>query len=519
MELNVMDCFGYILSGLAVIEYIIFTPLWLLIFKNVYRNPESSTSKSLVLFNSVIIVVVRAIFLPYILSMSNLIESDSKMVVLYFLSGWWYLNMTIPLVFALIASIKTRIGNICLLLFSRAHKFVVVIPVYNEELRLLIECIKSIVNQNYPKNLIEIHVSFDDDTYSTLYQNTLLELSSEIIDTLNNSVKLNYKGVSIWMHRFKHSGKRGAQGNTFFFIKKNNSELENRNKLILLTDSDNIIADNALNNFSVYFDKNPKKNAYSGYMSCMSKSSLTDIKFINSVQDCEYGIYELNRFFELTLGTVNCLPGAFTAIRYTSLDSLGHEYWFSLESNEFKNITEYHRHALGEDRYLTHLAHRKFPRGSIGICPVARCKTNPPDTVSKFIKQRRRWLLGAISNEMYMICDPTIWQKFPLMLIFKVIQNCLRATSFGQFLVLYSAIVNLIIHPDSMFLYFVSVSVGIGVAWLIAIIISVRLNRYKIAFLWPIMLVFYTIAQVIIDVYTLFTFNKRSWGTRNDATV
>lgn len=45
------------------------------------------------------------------------------------------------------------------------------------------------------------------------------------------------------------------------------------------------------------------------------------------IQDTEYLSCEINRFFELSMGTINCLPGAFTAIRKSTLDLVAPIYF------------------------------------------------------------------------------------------------------------------------------------------------------------------------------------------------
>ena len=47
--------------------------------------------------------------------------------------------------------------------------FVGILPVYNEELDLLIKGIHSLLDQEYTKEMLELHISFDDDIISSLY--------------------------------------------------------------------------------------------------------------------------------------------------------------------------------------------------------------------------------------------------------------------------------------------------------------------------------------------------------------
>ena len=210
---------------------------------------------------------------------------------------------------------------------------------------------------------------------------------------------------------------------------------------------------------------------------------------------------------------MNCLPGAFTIIRYHAFKEAVQDYFVEHETD--KCITHFHQKKLGEDRYLTHLIHLKFPKGCIGFCPTARCKTDPPDTIPKFIKQRRRWLLGSIANEPYMVTSPSLWKKFPLLLIYKMFQTAWRSTLIAQVLVAsFGIITTLTTSALFKIIFAVSVSIPIVWAWSTSIVFGCKLSHYKTILLWPIMLVFYSITYVFVDMYALFTWNKRLWGSR-----
>ena len=62
---------------------------------------------------------------------------------------------------------------------------------------------------------------------------------------------------------------------------------------------------------------------------------------------------------------------------------------------------------LGEDRYLTTLMLRTFPRRKMMFCPQAVCKTVVPDTFSVLLSQRRRWINSTIHNlfELFLVPD------------------------------------------------------------------------------------------------------------------
>lgn len=491
-------------------EFVLSTIAFSSIFLNIFKAPDKDTSKILCALMMVLITLLKTIYVPSILVLvlerKNLIVYDLNKIALYILSGWWYINLVIPNIVALVMSLKSGIGNIELdhKKYSKKYNFIVILPVYNEDYKNLINGVSSVINMNYNKEKITMHISFDEYMETSLYKQFMEWLCDEQVYTAKEPHYFIKKdNVNIWVHRWDHSGKRGTQGKTFNFIKDDNMYNPD-DTIVMLTDSDNFIENNSFNNLSYYYNKYPKKHAFSGYMSCMSKKSM-----VSKLQDSEYCTYELNRFFELMLGTVNCLPGAYTTLKYKSLEILAKDYWVQ---KDIDTLSDYHRHGLGEDRYLTHLAHKHLPKNSIGLCPVARCKTDPPRDTLSFIKQRRRWMLGAVVNEMYMITDVQIWKKYPLLLLFKIIQNSLRFTVMSQITLLYTSVK--LMRSSDLMTYLIFVLSPFALVWFLSLIVSIRIKRFKVFLLWPVMMVYYTVVHILIDAYVFYSWNTRGWGTR-----
>jgi len=58
---------------------------------------------------------------------------------------------------------------------------------------------------------------------------------------------------------------------------------------------------------------------------------------------------------------------------------------------------------LGEDRYLSTLMLRTFPKRKQVFVPQAVCKTTVPDTFMVLLSQRRRWINSTIHNLMELV--------------------------------------------------------------------------------------------------------------------
>jgi chitin synthase len=62
---------------------------------------------------------------------------------------------------------------------------------------------------------------------------------------------------------------------------------------------------------------------------------------------------------------------------------------------------------LGEDRFLSTLMLRTFPKRQMMFVPQARCKTVVPDEFSVLLSQRRRWINSTVHNlfELVLVSD------------------------------------------------------------------------------------------------------------------
>ena len=320
--------------------------------------------------------------------------------------------------------------------------------------------------------------------------------------------------VEVWVHKFPHGGKRLTQKKAWDFIVKQDEgklDVDNTRRIILATDSDNFMYDNALANLAFNFEKHPGKYAFAGYMTCMSSGWPEMLNIWRLIQDTEYVGGEMNRAFELMLGTVNCLPGGFTAIRYSAFAQVAGRYFTHLPDT---TITDYHRNYLGEDRYLTHIMHQEFPRYSMGFCPSARCKTDPPTKLMGLVKQRRRWYLGALSNEAFMFTDRKIFNKYKLMCAYKFLSLCWwRSFTFTQ-IILASFFARDMDFSSWEGIRMQALAVGIPfiINYLVICETGIKIGHYKVIWVALVSLIPQLFISFCVDVNVVMTFYQRSWG-------
>ncbi|KAF9583904.1 Chitin synthase, class 3 [Lunasporangiospora selenospora] len=135
--------------------------------------------------------------------------------------------------------------------------------------------------------------------------------------------------------------------------------------------------------------------------------------WVSMIQVFEYYIsHHMSKAFESMFGGVTCLPGCFCMYRIKAPKGTN-GYWVPILANP--DIVEHYSEnvvdtlhkknllLLGEDRYLSTLMLRTFPKRKMMFVPQAICKTVVPDTFSILLSQRRRWINSTIHNLMELV--------------------------------------------------------------------------------------------------------------------
>ncbi|KIP04155.1 glycosyltransferase family 2 protein [Phlebiopsis gigantea 11061_1 CR5-6] len=139
--------------------------------------------------------------------------------------------------------------------------------------------------------------------------------------------------------------------------------------------------------------------------------------WVTMIQVFEYYIsHHMTKAFESMFGGVTCLPGCFSMYRIKAPKG-DSGYWVPILANP--DVVEHYSEnvvdtlhkknllLLGEDRYLTTLMLKTFPKRKNVFCPQAVCKTVVPDTFHVLLSQRRRWINSTIHNlaELLLVRD------------------------------------------------------------------------------------------------------------------
>ncbi|RMJ16367.1 hypothetical protein CDV36_003964 [Fusarium kuroshium] len=171
-------------------------------------------------------------------------------------------------------------------------------------------------------------------------------------------------------------------------------------EFLLMVDADTAVHEDALNHLVAACANNTKIAGICGE----TRLENDEKSWWTMIQIYEYFIsHHLAKAFESLFGSVTCLPGCFTMYRLRTFDgkkplivsdAVLRDYSIcDVETLHLKNLL-----SLGEDRYLTTLMIKHFPRMWLKFLPEAQCQTVAPESWKVLLSQRRRWINSTIHN-------------------------------------------------------------------------------------------------------------------------
>ena len=443
--------------------------------------------------------------------------SKSLVSFLQWFAFWTFaVLLIVPWLFCVYGLVTSSLGRRKTMKYAlddqTAPKIVIVMPVYKEEQDVLLTAINSVVNCDYPASCIHVFLSFDGDQIDELYLATIERLGIPV-STLRfpNCIDVSYNGARVTVSRFRHGGKRACQKATYRLIDKIYRKYlqQNDNLFILFIDSDCILDRVCIQNFMYEMELKPGSKHKMIAMTGVITSTTEKTSLITLLQDMEYIHGQLfERSVESGCGSVTCLPGALTMLRFSAFRRMA-EYYFADKEEKCDDLFDYGKCHLGEDRWLTHLFMISADeRYLIQMCPNAFCKTEAVQTFSSLLKQRRRWFLGFITNEVCMLTDARLWRRYPLLCIVRLMQNTIRTTALLFFIMVLS-IITTSNKVKNLPVGFIAISLGLN--YLLMLYFGAKIRRFK-AWLYPLMFVVNPFFNWVYMVYGIFTAGQRTWG-------
>lgn len=180
-------------------------------------------------------------------------------------------------------------------------------------------------------------------------------------------------------------------------------------EIMLMVDADTKVFPDSLTHMVSAMVKDPEIMGLCGETKIANKRD----SWVTAIQVFEYFVsHHLAKSFESVFGGVTCLPGCFCMYRIKTPKG-GQNYWVPIlanpdvvehySENVVETLHEKNLYLLGEDRYLTTLMLRTFPKRKQVFVPQAVCKTTVPDKFMVLLSQRRRWINSTIHNLMELV--------------------------------------------------------------------------------------------------------------------
>ena len=250
----------------------------------------------------------------------------------------------------------------------------VIIAAHNEERALSVTIDALIAQHVIPDQILIADDGSDDGTanvLAALYQLQCPEIGmvsapSPILPRLR------------WL-RLPHGGKARALNAAIQHIDT---------EIILTVDADTLLETHAIAAMRAYFGAEEKLVAATGVLTPVCGQSLSG-RFFQWFQTYEYVRNFNSRYAWMQLNGLLLISGAFAAFRRDALLAVG----------------GFDPDCLVEDYELIHRLHRHSTEHNMGwtvrVIGAARARTDAPETLMTFLRQRRRWFAGFLQTQRW----------------------------------------------------------------------------------------------------------------------
>ncbi|KAH8603066.1 chitin synthase-domain-containing protein [Bisporella sp. PMI_857] len=293
-------------------------------------------------------------------------------------------------------------------------------------------------------------------------------------------------------------------------------------EVVLMVDADTKVFPDSLTHMVSAMVKDPEIMGLCGETKIANKRAT----WVSAIQVFEYFIsHHLSKSFESVFGGVTCLPGCFCMYRIKAPKG-GQNYWVPILANP--DVVEHYSEnvvdtlhkknllLLGEDRYLSTLMLRTFPKRKQVFVPQAVCKTTVPEEFSVLLSQRRRWINSTIHNLMELVLVRDLCGTFCFSMQFVVFIDLIgtlvlpAAIAFTFYVVIIS-----IVNSPPQIIPLVLLGLILGLP---AILIVLTAHRWSYVVWMLIYLLSLVIWNFILPMYAFWKFDDFSWGdTRKTA--
>ncbi|KAL2374276.1 hypothetical protein RJ035_003357 [Blastomyces gilchristii] len=293
-------------------------------------------------------------------------------------------------------------------------------------------------------------------------------------------------------------------------------------EVVLMVDADTKVFPDSLTHMISAMVQDPEIMGLCGETKIANKTE----SWVTMIQVFEYFIsHHLSKSFESVFGGVTCLPGCFCMYRIKAPKG-AQNYWVPILANP--DVVEHYSEnvvdtlhkknllLLGEDRYLSTLMLKTFPKRKQVFVPQAVCKTTVPDKFSVLLSQRRRWINSTVHNLMELILVRDLCGTFCFSMQFVVFMELVgtlvlpAAIAFTFYVVIIS-----IIRKPVQIIPLILLALILGLPAVLIVVTAHRLSYVVWMFIYLLSL---PIWNFVLPTYSYWKFDDFSWGdTRKTA--
>jgi len=285
---------------------------------------------------------------------------------------------------------------------------------------------------------------------------------------------------------------------------------------VLMVDADTKVFPDSLTHMLNAMVKDPAIMGLCGETKIANKKA----SWVTAIQVFEYFIsHHLAKSFESVFGGVTCLPGCFCMYRIKAPKG-GQNYWVPIlanpdivehySENVVETLHEKNLLLLGEDRYLTTLMLRTFPKRKQVFVPQAVCKTTVPDEFKVLLSQRRRWINSTIHNLMELVLVKDLCGTFCFSMQFVVAVELIgtlvlpAALAFTIYVIVISIVAT---EPQIIPLVLLGLILGLP-----GLLIVITAHSWTYVMWMLIYLLALPIWNFVLPTYAFWKFDDFSWG-------
>ncbi|OUM61951.1 glycosyltransferase family 2 protein [Piromyces sp. E2] len=285
---------------------------------------------------------------------------------------------------------------------------------------------------------------------------------------------------------------------------------------IMMVDADTVVDKNSLAHLTACLIQDPKIMGLCGETKIGNKTQ----SWVTMIQVFEYYIsHHMSKAFESVFGGVTCLPGCFCMYRIKSKKG-DHGYWVPILANP-EIVEQYSENIvhtlhkknlllLGEDRYLSTLMLREFPKRKMVFVPQATCHTIVPSEFRVLLSQRRRWINSTIHNLLELVLVNDLCGTFCISMQFVVFMELIGTMVLPAAIIFtYYLIINAIFSSQK---HIFTLCLMAAIMGLPAILIALTSRKIRYILWMIVYLLALPVWNFILPVYAFWHFDDFSWG-------